>query len=177
MKIVPLSDEDRVSVRMLELACIREYIEGPMKRSWDEFDQETRQKLGASASGSFAHYKGSGLSFVAKEGDQVVGFVFAQMVPWIDGIEKAVWLENIGVDEYRRMGVGYMLLTWQEGRRGRSGPSLSIAPDNISSLLLHKKLGFMAEDRKIAYLDLRSPFVDMCARPGRTSWPQARPRP
>ena len=28
MKIVPLSDEDRVSVRMLELACIREYIRG-----------------------------------------------------------------------------------------------------------------------------------------------------
>jgi len=162
MKIVPLSDEDRVSVRMLELACIREYIEGPMKRNWDEFDQETRQKLGASASGSFAHYKGSGLSFVAKEGDQVVGFVFAQMVPWIDGIEKAVWLENIGVDpEYRRMGVGYMLLRRlaQEGQKlGAQVLHSSIATDNISSLLLHKKLGFMAEDRKIAYLDLSKPI-------------------
>lgn len=161
MKIVPLSDEDRVSVRMLELACIREYIEGPMKRSWDEFDQETRQKLGASASGSFAHYRDSGLSFVAKEGDQVVGFVFAQMVPWIDGIEKAAWLENIGVDpEYRRMGVGYLLLKRlaQEGQKlGAKVLHSSIAPDNISSLLLHKKLGFMAEDRKIAYLDLSKP--------------------
>jgi L-amino acid N-acyltransferase YncA len=162
MKIVPLSDEDRVSVRMLELACIREYIEGPMKRSWDEFDQETRQKLGASASGSFAHYRDSKLSFVAKEGDQVVGFVFAQVVPWIDGIAKAVWLENIGVDaEYRRMGVGYMLLkrlALESQKLGAQVVHSSIAPDNISSLLLHKKLGFMAEDRKIAYLDLSKFF-------------------
>lgn len=162
MKIVPLSDEDRVSVRMLELACIQEYVEGPMKRSWDEFDQETRQKLGASASGSFSHYRDSKLSFVAKEGDRIIGFIFAQMLPWIDGIEKAVWVENLGVDkEFRRMGVGYMLLKRlaQEGLKlGAQVVHSSIAPDNISSLLLHKKLGFMAEDRKIAYLDL-SKFV------------------
>jgi L-amino acid N-acyltransferase YncA len=162
MKIVPLSDEDRVSVRLLEMACIREYVEGPMKRSWDDFDQETRQKLGASASGSFSHYRDSKLSFVAKEGDKVVGFVFAQMVPWVDGIERAVWLENIGVDvEFRRMGIGYMLLKRlaEEGKNlGAQVVHSSIAPDNISSLLLHKKLGFMAEDRKIAYLDL-SKFV------------------
>lgn len=162
MKIVPLSDEDRVSVRMLELACIQEYVEGPMKRSWEEFDQETRQKLGASASGSFSHYRDSKLSFVAKEGDRIIGFIFAQMLPWIDGIEKAVWVENLGVDkEFRRMGVGYMLLKRlaQEGQKlGAQVVHSSIAPDNISSLLLHKKLGFMAEDRKIAYLDL-SKFV------------------
>ena len=158
MKIVPLSDEDRVPVRMLELACIREYVEGPMQRKWEEFDQETRQKLGASASGSFPHYQRSGLSFVAKEGDKVVGFVFAQMVPWVDGIEKAVWLENIGVDpEFRRMGIGYMLLKHLaiEGKKqGAQVLHSSIAPDNLSSLLLHKKLGFLAETRKIAYLDL-----------------------
>ena len=162
MKIVPLSDEDRVPVRMLELACIREYIEGPMKRKWEEFDQETRQKLGASASGSFGHYQGTGLSFVAKEGDKVVGFIFAQMVPWIDGIEKAVWIENIGVEpEFRRMGIGYLLLKHLAVESKKQGAQVlhsSISPDNISSLLLHKKLGFLAENRKIAYLDL-STFV------------------
>jgi L-amino acid N-acyltransferase YncA len=160
VKIVPLSDEDRVSVRMLELACIREYIEGPMQRKWDEFDQETRQKLGASAGGSFSYYQKGGLSFVAKEGDKVIGFVFAQMMTWIDGIEKAVWLENIGVDpEFRRMGVGYMLLKHLAVEGKKKGAQVlhsSISPDNVSSLLLHKKLGFLAEDRKIAYLDLNT---------------------
>ncbi len=158
MKIVPLSDEDRVSVRMLELACIREYVEGPMGKKWDEFSQEVRQKLGASAGGSFSFYRDQGLSFVAKEGDKVVGFVFGQMVHWIDGLESAVWLENIGVDvEFRRMGIGYMLLRQMalEGKKkGAKVVHSSVAPDNISSLLLHKKLGFLAEDRKIAYLDL-----------------------
>ncbi|NLT37328.1 MAG: GNAT family N-acetyltransferase [Methanomassiliicoccus sp.] len=158
MKIVPLTDEERVSVRMLELACVREYVEGPMAMKWDDFSQEVRQKLGASASGSFSFYRDQGLSFIAKEGDQVVGFVFGQMVQWIDGIEKAVWLENIGVDrEFRRMGIGYMLLrhlALEGKKKGALVVHSSIAPNNISSLLLHKKMGFMAEDRKVAYLDL-----------------------
>lgn len=158
MNIIPLSDQDRVSVRMLELGCIREYVEGIMEKNWDDFDQEVRQKLGASASGSFGHYRDSGLSFVAKEGDKVVGFVFAQMIPWIDGIEKAVWVENVGVDpEFRRMGIGYMLMRRlaEEGKKqGAKVVHSSISPDNISSLLMHRKLGFLAEDRKIAYLDL-----------------------
>jgi ribosomal protein S18 acetylase RimI-like enzyme len=158
MKIVPLTDEDRVSVRLLELACVREYIEGPMGRKWDDFSQDVRQKLGASASGSYSFYRDQGLSFIAKEGDKVVGFLFAQMVHWIDGIENAVWLENIGVDgEFRRMGIGYMLLrhlALEGKKKGAQVVHSSIAPDNISSLLLHKKMGFLAEDRKIAYLDL-----------------------
>ncbi|NLK25878.1 MAG: GNAT family N-acetyltransferase [Euryarchaeota archaeon] len=162
MKIAPLTDEDRVSVRVLELACIKEYVEECMKRSWDEFDLDVRQKLGASASGSFGHYRDSGLSFVAKEGDQVIGFIFAQIINWIDGIEKVVWVENIGVDpEFRRMGIGYMLLRHLAEEGVKQGAQLvhsSISPDNISSLLLHKKMNFLAEDRKIAYLDL-STFV------------------
>ncbi len=87
-----------------------------------------------------------------------MGFVFGQMVQWIDGIEKAVWLENIGVDmEFRRMGIGYMLLrhlALEGKKKGALVVHSSIAPNNISSLLLHKKMGFMAEDRKVAYLDL-----------------------
>lgn len=158
MKIVPLTDEDRASVRLLELRCIREYVETIMGKPWDEFPREVREKLGASASGSFAYYRDSGLSFVAKEGDQVVGFVFAQVMQWIDGIEKAVWVENIGVDpEFRRMGIGYLLMKRlaEEGKKqGAQVVHSSISPDNTASLLLHKKLGFLAENRKVAYLDL-----------------------
>ncbi|HPP45216.1 MAG TPA: GNAT family N-acetyltransferase, partial [Methanomassiliicoccaceae archaeon] len=59
--------------------------------------------------------------------------------------------------EFRRMGIGYMLMRRlaEEGKKmGGNVIHSSISPDNISSLLLHKKLGFLAEDRKIAYLDL-----------------------
>lgn len=158
MKIVPLSDEDRVSVRVLELACIREYVERAIKKRWEDLPPDIREKLGASATNSFQFYRDSGLSFVAKEGDKVVGFVFGQMMHWIDGIENAVWIENIGVDqEFRRMGIGYELMRHlaREGKKqGAQVVHSSIGLDNTRSLLLHRKLGFLGEDRKIAILDL-----------------------
>lgn len=158
MKIVPLSDEDRIAVRMLELTCIREYVEGTIKKRWEDLPQDVRERLGASASGSFQFYRDAGYSFVAKEGDRVIGFIFAQAMSWIDGIEKAIWVENVGVDpEFRRMGVGYSLmrhLALEGKKRGAKVLHSSIALDNTRSLLLHRKLGFLGEDRKIAVLDL-----------------------
>ena len=68
--------------------------------------------------------RSAGLSYVAKEGDkQIVGFIFAQMVAFFDGMEKAVWVESIGVEpEFRRMGIGYKLLrkhlAWRARRKG-----------------------------------------------------------
>ena len=145
-------------MRVLELKCIREYVETVMKKKWEDFPDEVRQKLGASATGSFQFYKDSGLSFIAKEGDKVVGFIFAQMIQHIDGIDKVIWVENIGVDnEFRRMGIAYDMLRHLalEGKaKGAQVVHSSISPDNTMSLLLHKKLGFLGEDRKIAYLDL-----------------------
>ena len=158
MKIVPLADEDRVSVRMLELVCIREYVETNIKKRWEDLPQDVRDKLGASAANSFQYYRDSGLSFVAKEGDRIIGFVFGQMMQWIDGIERAVWVENIGVDpEFRRMGVGYSLmrhLALEAKKKGAQVVHSSISMDNTRSLLLHRKLGFLGENRKIAILDL-----------------------
>lgn len=158
MKIVPLTDEERVPVRMLELKCIQEYVESVIKKRWEDLPQDVREKLGASAAGSFQHYRDAGLSFVAMEGDRIIGFVFAQEMRWIDGIEKAVWVENVGVDpEFRRMGVGYSLmrhLAMEGKKRGAKVLHSSIALDNTRSLLLHRKLGFLGEDRKIAILDL-----------------------
>jgi aminoglycoside 6'-N-acetyltransferase I len=37
------------------------------------------------------------LSFTAKEGDKVVGFIFAQMVEHLYNMPKIVWAENTGV--------------------------------------------------------------------------------
>jgi ribosomal-protein-alanine N-acetyltransferase len=69
-----------------------------------------------------------------------------------------VWVENIGVDpEFRRMGIGYMLMRRlaEEGKnQGAQIIHSSISIDNTKSLLLHRKLGFLAETRKVAVLDL-----------------------
>ena len=160
MEIVPLSDEDRVSVRMLEVSCIREYAEEILELNWNDLPEDTRASLGASSPKSFDHYRNSGLSFVAKEGGQVVGVIFSQMLHWIDSVENVAWIENICVNkEFRRMGIGYMLMRYLAEESKKSGAQIvqsSIGLKNTPSLLLHRKLNFLGEDRKIATLDLSS---------------------
>ena len=159
MKIVPLSDDDRVSVRMLELACIREYAEVTLELDWNNhIPKETRDTIGASAPNSFGYYRDTGLCFVAKEKDEVVGVIFSQMLHWIDSVENVAWVENICVDEeFRRTGIGYLLmqrLAQEAKKQGAQIVQSSVGLKNIPSLMLHRKLNFLGEDRKIATLDL-----------------------
>lgn len=160
MEIEELKEEYRSSVRTLELFCIREYLESSMIREWDNVPKQLIDQLGASAKGSFDHYLESGLSFVALEDGEIVGFVFAQMVKHIYNIPKLVWVENLGVHpSSRRQGIGYRLLEKVAliGReKGARAVHSSIMPHNKRSIMLHKKLGFFIDGRKIAFLDLES---------------------
>ena len=110
-QIAKLTKEDKGHVRALELFIMKEYFEATLNRKWDDLSQEFVDQLGATHKGSFERYLGSGLSFVAKEDGQIVGFVFAQMVEHMSNLPKAVWIENIGVHpSYRRRGIGLQLL-------------------------------------------------------------------
>lgn len=163
MRIDLLMTKDRNAVRTLELFCMREYLEPLMTRNWDNLSANLIDQLGASAKQSFDHYRRSGLSFVAKERNIVVGFIFAQMVEHLYNIPKVVWIENIGVHpDHRRKGIGYQLLrkVILEGKKGGAKAVHSaIMPDNARSIMLHKKLGFFVDGRKTAFLDLES-FID-----------------
>ncbi len=160
MKLEELRQEHHSSVRTLELFCIREYIESSMAKEWDNVPKQLINQLGASAKDSFGHYLESGLSFVAQEDDEIAGFIFAQMVEHIYNIPKLVWVENLGVHpSMRRQGIGYRLLekvalTGRE--RGARAVHSSIMPHNKRSIMLHKKLSFFIDARKIAFLDLES---------------------
>ena len=83
MRIEALTEKDRNKVRALELFCMRESLEPLMTKRWDDLSQELVDQLGASARHSLDHYLSSGLSFVAKEGRTVVGFIFAHTVEHI----------------------------------------------------------------------------------------------
>lgn len=159
MEIVPLSENDKISVRVLEVACIREYAEKTLGMDWqNDLSDDAKASLGASSPKSYGYYVSSGLSFVAKEGGQVVGAVFSQMLHWIDSMENVAWVENICVSqEFRRMGIGYLLmrrLAEEAKIQGAQVVQSSIGLKNVPSLLLHRKLNFLGEDRKIATLDL-----------------------
>lgn len=160
VEIRALKEEDRGHVRALELFCVREYLESALKKNWDSLPQELIDQLGASAKGSFDYYKEAGISYVAIEDKQIVGFVFAQMVNHVFNVEKVVWIEGLMVHPLeRRKGIGYKLLrkVSAEGKKkGAKAVQSVILQDSQSSILLHKKVGFFIDGRKLAFLDLES---------------------
>jgi L-amino acid N-acyltransferase YncA len=157
-QITKLKEEDKGHVRALELFILKEYLEAVLNRKWEELSQEFIDQLGASSKDSFDLYLKSGLSFVAKEDGQIVGFIFAQMVNHMSNIPKSVWVENIGVHpSHRRHGIGYQLLkkaSLEGKKKGAMAVQSAIMPENAKSLLLHKKVGFFLDARKITFLDL-----------------------
>lgn len=158
--ISKLKEQDKGHVRALELFIMKEYFEATLHRKWEDLSQEFIDQLGASSKSSFEHYSEQGLSFIAKENGQIVGFVFAQVVEHMSNLPKAVWVENIGVHpSYRRRGIGYQLLrkvATESKKKGAKALQSAIMPDNPKSIMLHKKAGFFMDARKIAFLDLEA---------------------
>lgn len=158
VQIVPMREEDRRQVRALELFCMRETIEPVLAKKWSDLSQDLVDQLGASSAQSYDHYTGSGLSYVAKEKGMTVGFVFAKIVTHIYSVPKMVWVENVGVHpDHRRKGIAYRLLRTValEGKKqGAKAMHSAIMLDNVESIMLHKKLGFFVDGRKIAFLDI-----------------------
>ncbi|HSV42556.1 MAG TPA: GNAT family N-acetyltransferase [Methanomassiliicoccales archaeon] len=155
-----LKENDRGHVRALELFCIREYLEASLHKDWDELPQDLVEQLGASSKSSFDHYVDNGICYVAVEGGQIVGFAFGQMLEWINNVPKTLWVESIAVHpNYRRRGIGFKLLKKMatEGKKkGAKAVESIIMPDMGPSVLLHKKIGFFMDGRKVAFLDLES---------------------
>ena len=158
MEIRPMKLKDLVKVRDLEILCIREYFDKEIENKWNELPQEWKDNLGASNSRSFKLYLEGGLSFVAVEDDEIMGFIFAQMLHHVYNSENLLWVENMGVHPYfRRNGIGFRLLRTavEEGKkRGATVAHSAIQPKNINSIMLHKKLGFFMDRREVALLDL-----------------------
>ena len=161
VEIRALKENDRGHVRALELFCIREYLEGSLHKSWDQLSHDLIDDLGASSHNSFDHYLKSGLCFVAVEDGHIVGFVFGQMVEYINNVAKVLWVESIAVHpNHRRKGIAYKLLkktaTEAKKKGAKSGAEHHHALTLAASVMLHKKMGFFMDGRKVAFLDLES---------------------
>ena len=158
MEIRQMKLKDLVKVRDLEIGCIREYFASTLENKWEELPKEWKDDLGASSKKSFMTYIDSGLSFVAEEDGEIIGFLFAQMLHHVYDAENLVWIDNMGVHSYfRRNGIGYKLLraTVKEGAaRGASIIHGTIQPDNLPSIMLFKKIGFFMDRREVALFDV-----------------------
>jgi GNAT superfamily N-acetyltransferase len=160
VEIRALKEGDRGHVRALELFCIREYLESSLQKNWENLPQDLMDQLGASSKNSFDHYLDKGLSYVAIEDGKVIGFLFAQMLEYINNVQKVLWIESIAIHpDHRRKGIGYKLLkkaATESKKKGAKAVQSVIMPDLTSSVMLHKKLGFFMDGRKVAFLDLES---------------------
>lgn len=158
MEIRPMRIKDLAAVRSLEIELIQEYFAATLENKWEDLPQEWKDGLGASSRGFFPHYVQSGLSLVAEEDGEILGFIFAQMLEKLYNVQRMLWVENMGVHPYfRRMGIGYKLLRACVEAAREQGAELAhsaIQPDNAPSIMLHKKMGFFIDRREIALLDL-----------------------
>ena len=160
MRIEPIGASDHQELRELELALFKEYLERSGAARWEEMGPEIIDRLGASSEQAFQFYLGTGLSFLAREDDRIVGFVFGRMIEHIYSMDRLAWIENLVVHpRFRRQGIAYRLVqrVAQEARlKGAEALTSSIMLHNQESIMLHRKLGFLLEGRKIALLDLES---------------------
>lgn len=167
MEIRPIKLRDLIKVRDLEMDCIREYFSLILENRWEDLPEEWKDNLGASNRRSYQLYLGTGLSLVAEEDGEVMGFIFAQMLHDVNGIGSMAWIENMGVHRYfRRMGVGRTLLEEVIGMAkgmGADAVHSTIPTDNLPSIKLHENLGFVLDRRESALLDLN----DLKAVPNR----------
>ncbi|MBQ7621693.1 MAG: GNAT family N-acetyltransferase, partial [Candidatus Methanomethylophilaceae archaeon] len=100
--------KDIEGVRELEISCIKEYFAATIENKWEDLPQEWKDNLGASSKNHFKAYLDSGVSFVAVEDGEVVGFIFAQILHHICDEDNLLWIENMGVHPYfRRNMIGY----------------------------------------------------------------------
>lgn len=161
MEIRPMKMKDLVKVRDLEIMCIREYFSEILENKWEELPKDWKDDLGASSKKSFSTYLDSGLSFVAEEDGEVMGFIFAQMLHHVYNAENLIWIENMAVHPYfRRNGIGYKLLRETVRKGSEMGGTVvhsAIQPDNVPSIMLHKKLGFFIDRRSVALFDMNDP--------------------
>ncbi|MDY0293385.1 MAG: GNAT family N-acetyltransferase [Candidatus Methanomethylophilaceae archaeon] len=165
MEIRQMKLKDLVKVRDLEISCIKEYFSVILENRWEDLPADWRENLGASSRKSFMAYIESGLSFVAAEDDEIVGFIFAQMLHHVYDTENLVWIENMGVHPYfRRNAIGYKLLRELARAAKDKGATVihsAIQPDNVPSILLHKKIGFFMDRREVALMDLTDPKLKL----------------
>ncbi len=165
MEIRKIKLKDLEGIRELEISCIKEYFSKTIENKWEDLPEEWKENLGASSKKHFRTYLNSGLSFVAIEDDEIVGFIFAQMLHNIADAENLLWIENMAVHPYfRRNLIAYRILREciKEGiSQGAEVAHSMVQPDNVPSLLLHKKIGFFMDPREVVLMDLKDPKLKL----------------
>gem|GEM_PF-5173963 len=121
---------------------------------WDNATPERREEQRAITPDIFAFYVRTESSFVAEDGEEIVGYVLAQPLQHFDLEPLAVWVEDISVHpDHHRKGIAttlYRTLAHWGRSAGATAILAGIHVDNAASLAMHRHVGFDLYESRMA---------------------------
>ena len=95
---------------------------------------------------------------IAEQDGKIIGYILTQIMAWVHGIKKAVWIEHIGTHpEYRKNGVAVRLLEFTKNYYKDKAECLygEIHPLNEKSIRLFEKFDCEFVDRKLVFKEIK----------------------
>ena len=158
MRVRLLEEKDFDAFKTLFDEALSEYLEFLRHENHEQFLEEVAEREKVTREG-FDFYLQSGITFVAEEEGNVIGYVASHTMPSLHGINKELWVEFIVIQKkFRRQGIGLELLVKLQNCAREAGIKRiysTINPNNPPSILLHQKAGFDVKDWKIATHEIK----------------------
>jgi len=130
-----------------------EYLEFLRLSNPQQYRKEQKEKRKVTRA-RFNFYLKTGSSFVAEEKGEVIGYIASQIVSYMHGVDKLLWIEYVVVkSEHKRQGIGTALLRRLMVYAKRNNINriyATINPDNEASIKLYQKMGFNVKSWKVA---------------------------
>ena len=160
VEIRALKEEDRGHVRALELFCVREYLESALKRNWDELSPGTHRPARRVCQGFLRFLQGCGPELRGHRGQADRRLHLrpdggARLQRRQGGLDRESYGPPHAPAEGHRLHAAEEGLRRGQEEGGQGGPERHPA-GQPSAILLHKKVGFFIDGRKLAFLDLES---------------------
>jgi GNAT superfamily N-acetyltransferase len=154
VKVRHLRRTDYKTVSRIYSETIQEYLTSLKKAGTDELMRERKSIALTLPRGAFKFYYEVGSSFIALSREEIVGFILAQPVRWMNLDNQVLWLEYIAVTPaLRNQGVGSALLSsikdWGT-RRSIGFMFTTLDPNNEASGALLRSAGFEVRDWRYA---------------------------
>ncbi len=152
--IRPMQWDDYAVLRAVDDAVMRYSAHAFLGFDWDTATAERREEQRAITPDVVAYYVATGCSFVAVDGEEIVGYVLAQPLRHFDLEPLAVWVEDISVHPaHHRRGIARGLYGALHDWARAAGASVILAGihvDNTASLALHRRVGFTIHETRTA---------------------------
>ncbi|MFQ6125311.1 MAG: GNAT family N-acetyltransferase [Candidatus Heimdallarchaeota archaeon] len=140
-----MEEKDYEEFRSLFEEAYSEYLESLSHENPQQYLKELQERKEVTRA-RFEFYFQMGSCFVAEEDGRVVGYVASQLIHFMHGVDKPLWIEYIVAKfTFRWRGISLVLLHKLISYAKHSDINriyTTIDPDNQTSIKLHRKASF-----------------------------------